>query len=122
LLIAVETGAGANSRARAAEHVQTTGVFNVAENFAIGCIDLGWGINKGGKQMPPSHDVIHVYDPDALKMMTVAFDSAWQSLPANFKDSERARRKLALLVLRYVDRGEHNPTRLANMALLDFLK
>jgi hypothetical protein len=72
--------------------------------------------------MPPSHDVIHVYDPEALKMMTVAFESALQSLPANFKDSERARRKLALLVLRHVDRGEHDPMRLADMALLDFLK
>jgi hypothetical protein len=38
------------------------------------------------------------------------------------KDSERARRKLTLLVLRYVDRGEHDPMRLADMALLDFLR
>ena len=86
------------------------------------CVGLGWGINEGDDEMPPSHNVIHVYDPAALKMMTVAFESAWQSLPANFKDSERARRKLALLVLRHVDRGEHDPTCLADMALLDFLK
>ena len=86
------------------------------------CVDLGWGINEGEDEMPPSHNVIHVYDPAALKMMTVAFESAWQSLPANFKDSERARRKLALLVLRHVDRGEQDPTCLADMALLDFLK
>jgi hypothetical protein len=72
--------------------------------------------------MLPSHDVIHVYDPDTLKMITVAFESARQSLPANFKDGDRARRKLALLVLRHVGRGEHDPMRLADMALLDFLK
>jgi hypothetical protein len=72
--------------------------------------------------MFPSHDVIRVYDPDALKMMTRAFERARRSLPANFKDSERARRKLALLILRHVDRGEHDPVRLADMVLLDFLK
>jgi hypothetical protein len=72
--------------------------------------------------MPPSHDIIHVYNPYTLKLMTVAFERAWQSLPANFKDTERARRKLALLVLRYVDRGEHDPMRPADMALLDFLR
>ncbi len=52
--------------------------------------------------------------------MSSSFDV--QSLPANFKDTERARRKLALLVLRYVDRGEHDPMRPADMALLDFLR
>ena len=72
--------------------------------------------------MSSSFDVIRVYNPDTLKLMAVAFERAWQSLPANVKDSERARRKLTLLVLRYVDRGEHDPMRPADMALLDFLR
>jgi hypothetical protein len=42
--------------------------------------------------MSSSFDVIRVYNPDTLKLMAVAFERAWQSLPANVKDSERARK------------------------------
>jgi len=70
--------------------------------------------------MSSSFDVIRVYNPDTLKLMAVAFGVAVSA--GKRKDSERARRKLTLLVLRYVDRGEHDPMRLADMALLDFLR
>jgi hypothetical protein len=54
--------------------------------------------------------------------MTTAFDYAHKSLPAKFQGNDRARRKLALLILRHVERGEHDPERLAASAVLDFLR
>jgi hypothetical protein len=68
------------------------------------------------------HDGKHnVYGPDTLEVMCAAFDTAVQSLPPNLQDHERARRKLALLILRHMDRGEP-ATDLGNIALLDFLR
>jgi hypothetical protein len=69
----------------------------------------------------PFSDVKHVYDPETLKIMGAAFDNAWQSLPPDLKDHERARRKLALLILRHMDRGEPDAN-LSDLALLDFLR
>jgi hypothetical protein len=54
--------------------------------------------------------------------MGAAFDTAWQSFPPNLKDHEGARRKLALLILRHMDRGECDTTRLSDRALLDFMR
>jgi len=62
-----------------------------------------------------------MYDPDALKMMTTALDQACQSLPAGFRDSERARRRLAFLVIRHVDDGEHDPSRISDSVAIKFL-
>jgi hypothetical protein len=72
--------------------------------------------------MPPFSDVKYVYDPEALKMMGAAFDTVCQAFPPNMKDREGARRKLALLILRHVDRGERDATRLSELALLDFMR
>ena len=72
--------------------------------------------------MPPFSDVKYVYDPETLKMMGAAFDTAWQSFPPDLKDHERARRMLALLILRHMDRGERDATRLSDLALLDLLR
>jgi hypothetical protein len=36
--------------------------------------------------MPPFSDVKHVYDPETLKVMGAAFDTAWQSSPPDLKD------------------------------------
>ena len=69
-----------------------------------------------------SHDFERVYGPDTLRIITAAFDNAHECLPAEFKNSERARRKLALLILRHMEHGEHNPVRLAETAVLDFLR
>jgi hypothetical protein len=54
--------------------------------------------------------------------MTVAFDIAHRCLPVKFKENDRTRRKLALLILRHIDRGEYDPVRLADSAVLDFLR
>jgi hypothetical protein len=72
--------------------------------------------------MLSSHDIERVYGPDTLKIMTAAFDNAHQCLPAKFKENDHARRKLALLIMRHMERGEHNPVSLANVAVLDFLR
>ena len=56
-------------------------------------------------EMPPFSDVRYVYDAETLKMMGAAFDTAWQSFSPDLKNHEGARRKLALLILRHMDRG-----------------
>jgi hypothetical protein len=72
--------------------------------------------------MPSFSDVKYVYDPETLKMMGAAFDTAWQAFPSDLKDHEGAKRKLALLILRHMDRGECDATRLSERALLDFMR
>ena len=72
--------------------------------------------------MSSSHDIKRVYGPDTLKVMTVAFDSAHKRLPVEFRGNDRARRKLALLILRHIERGEQNPVYIADSAMLDFLR
>lgn len=62
-----------------------------------------------------------MYDPDALKMMTTALDQACQSLPAGFRDSERARRRLAFLIIRHVDGGERDASRISDSVVIEFL-
>jgi hypothetical protein len=72
--------------------------------------------------MPSFSDVKYVYNPETLKMMGAAFDTAWQSFPPGLKHHEGARRKLALLILRHMDRGERDAGRLSDLALLDFMR
>lgn len=72
--------------------------------------------------MALSHDFERAYGPDTPKIITAAFDNAHECLPAEFKKSEHARRKLALLILRHIERGEHDPGRLAETAVMDFLR
>ena len=72
--------------------------------------------------MASSHNFERVYGPDSLKIMAVAFDNAHKSLPAKFQENDQARRKLALLILRHIERGEYDPERLADSAVLDFLR
>ena len=84
---------------------------------ALGCI----GANRGRIKMHPFSEVKHVYDPEALRIMGIAFENALQSLPPDLKDHERARRKLALLILRHMDQGQPD-VNLSDLALLDFLR
>jgi hypothetical protein len=72
--------------------------------------------------MLPFNDGKHtVYGPDTLQVMGAAFDGAVQLLPGHFKENERARKRLALLLLQHMDRGE--PARnLVTLAVLDFLR
>jgi hypothetical protein len=68
--------------------------------------------------MTPSSGTRPVYDPDTLRIMTDAFDRACDFLPVQFRNSERMRRRLALHIIRHVDDGESDPTRLADSAIL----
>ena len=52
-----------------------------------------------------------VYDPEVLIVMTNAFDRACDFLPAEFRDSDHMRRKLALHIIRQVDDGESDTAR-----------
>jgi len=72
--------------------------------------------------MPSISDVKYVYDPETLTTMGAAFDTACQSFPPDLKDHEGARRKLALLILRHMERGEHDARRLSDLALFDFMR
>ena len=72
--------------------------------------------------MASFHNFERVYSPDSLKIMTTAFDYAHKSLPARFQENDRAKRRLALLILRHIERGEHDPVRLADSAVLDFFR
>lgn len=56
--------------------------------------------------MLPSSAMHGVYDPDTLKAMGAAFDTAVQSIPPHLQDHERARRRLALLIVRHMESGE----------------
>ena len=62
-----------------------------------------------------------VYDPEVLMVMTKAFDRACDFLPAQFRESDHMRRKLALRIIRHIDDGESDPTRLADSAIISLL-
>ena len=72
--------------------------------------------------MPSAHGIERAYGPDTLKIMAKAFDNALRRLPKKFRESDRARHKLALLVMRHIGRGERDPVCLADLAVLDFLR
>ena len=69
--------------------------------------------------MLPFADGKHdVYGPDALRVICAEFDAAVQLLPPNLKEHERARRRLALLILQRMEPAGS----LGNLAVLDFLR
>ncbi len=72
--------------------------------------------------MTPSSGIRPVYDPITLSIMASAFDRACDFLPTQIRDNDQMRRKLALHILRQIDDGESNPTRLADLALLSILR
>jgi hypothetical protein len=72
--------------------------------------------------MLSSQNIERVYGPDTLKIMAAAFDNAHKCLPVKFRETDQARRKLALLIIRHMERGEHDPMSLADLAVLDFLR
>ena len=76
---------------------------------------------REGPMFSPN-DIERVYSPDTLKIMAMAFDNAHKCLPEKFRGSNKARHKLALLVMRYIERGERDPVRLADSVVLDFLR
>ena len=58
-----------------------------------------------------------VYPPETLAVMTAAFDQACQSIPKSVNGNNDVRRKLALIIIQYVDQGERDPVQLAKVAL-----
>jgi hypothetical protein len=72
--------------------------------------------------MPSSSDIQRVYGPGDLQAMTAAYEKAHQRLPKRFQESETARRKLALLIFRAVNRGERDPEHIADLATLGFFR
>jgi hypothetical protein len=79
-------------------------------------------VNLGALEMNTSSGIKHVYDPDTLSIMTDAFDRACDFLPVQFRDSDHMRRKLASHIIRHVNDGESDPTRLAESAMLFVLR
>src|SRR6266702_8236154 len=52
--------------------------------------------------MTTSSGIRRFYDPDTLSIMTNAFDRACDSVPVQFRNSDRMRRKLALHIIRHI--------------------
>jgi hypothetical protein len=94
-------------------------LFRPARNGKAGLACIG--ANRED-EMPSFSDVTYVYDPEALKIMGAAFDTVCHAFPPDLKEHEGARRRLALLILRHMDRGEHEVARLSDLALLDFMR
>jgi hypothetical protein len=70
------------------------------------------------ERMIPSNNISRVYDPHTLSIMAIAFDRACDFLPVQFRDSDYMRRKLASHIIRHVNDGESDPTRLADSAIV----
>jgi hypothetical protein len=60
-----------------------------------------------------------VYAPETLAAITAAFDQVCESIPKSVTGGD-LRRRLALTILRHVDRGAQEPERLSEMALREF--
>jgi hypothetical protein len=54
--------------------------------------------------------------------MGAAYDMACATLPSVFRSNERARLKLATLIIRAINRGVRDLDYLADVAILDFLR
>jgi hypothetical protein len=63
-----------------------------------------------------------LYEPEDLKIMMTAFDRAHSYLPSEVKGNDRARRRLAFIVMRHHERGDDDPEQLAASAARDFLR
>jgi hypothetical protein len=60
-----------------------------------------------------------VYPPEAAAAMSAAFEKVCQSVSIRINGNDDMRRKLALISLRHVDKGELDPSRLAELAFSD---
>ena len=68
-----------------------------------------------------SSGIRSVYDPETLTIMSNTFDRACDILPVRFRDSDHMRRMLASHIIRHLDDGESDPTRLADSAIISVL-
>lgn len=60
-----------------------------------------------------------VYSPDTVAVMIATFEEVCQFIPKSL-DGDEPRRQLALIILRHVDRGVHDPKLLLKAALSEF--
>jgi hypothetical protein len=56
------------------------------------------------------------YSPETIAAMSTAFDMVCQFISKRMKDSVDVKKSLALIIVRLVDEGEHDPERLAETA------
>src|SRR5262245_38090878 len=70
------------------------------------------------ERMIPSNNISRVYDPHTLSIMAIAFDRACDFLPVQFRNSDYMRRKVASHIIRHVNDGESDPTRLDDSAIV----
>ena len=57
------------------------------------------------------------YSPETIAVMTAAYERVCDSLAARMNSNDDVKEKLALIILRHVDRGERDPARLADVVL-----
>jgi hypothetical protein len=82
-----------------------------------------------GSSFPRTRVMLHLvpndrtYSPETVALMTAAFARVCQSVSHQVNEksgNEEMRRTLALIILRYVDRGERDPERLADVAFREW--
>lgn len=56
------------------------------------------------------------YPPEVVAVMAAAFDRTCASLPTSEAESPDMRRKLAWIIIGFIDRGESDPARLFELA------
>jgi hypothetical protein len=61
--------------------------------------------------------VDRTYDPETIAVMSAAFDRVCESQSISMSGNDDIKQTLALIILRHVDRGEHDSDRLFNIAL-----
>lgn len=64
--------------------------------------------------------ISRTYSPETIAVMTAAFDRVRESLSARINGSDEVKQRLALVILKHVDRGERDPARLADVALREW--
>jgi hypothetical protein len=83
------------------------------------------------KEYLTGHAIAHpteVFDPDAIRILTTAFDNAWQRLQnsgVHFDSdhqSEQARNTLAKYIIAQARKGERDERRLREGALLQYTR
>lgn len=60
------------------------------------------------------------YSPETVSIMTAAYDRICQSISKPMNGSDDVKKRLALIILRHVDRGECNPEKLAESAFREW--
>jgi hypothetical protein len=60
------------------------------------------------------------YSPETVAVMTTAFDTVCESVVPWMCADDDQKRRLALIILRHVDRGERDARRLADAALQEW--